>query len=130
MTTIYVTQNSREGGGHTAHATQNDARADARAAYEADGEEHHVMKVELNEDLGKRELMCALFNGEKSKYSKAHTVIYTAPARRGRKSTDEPIPEDSAVDYEKVAAHEAANAEDDEIVGDIENSDSENPFGI
>lgn len=118
MTTIYVTQNAREDGGHLADATQNGAKDDARAAYERDGEEHHVMKVELNEDIGKRELMCALFNGEASKYSKNHTVIYTAPARRGRKSKDD------------INDADSAEGAENEIVGDIENSDSENPFGI
>lgn len=119
MTTIYVTQNSREGGGHTAHATQNDAKEDARAAYEADGEEHHVMKVELNEDLGKRELMCALFNGEKSKYSKIHTLIYTAPARRGRKAKEDVAPDsEDAPDDENEANYDPVEPEED------------NPFGI
>lgn len=115
MTTIYVTQNARVGGGHLANATQNGAKDDARAAYERDGEGHHVMKVELNEDIGKRELLCALFNGEASKYSKNHTVIYTAPARRGRKAKEEEGAEDEINDAE--SAEGAANEED-------------NPFGI
>ena len=107
MTTIYVTQGSREDGGHTAWPTQNDAKDDARKAYEKDGQEHHVMKVELTKDLGLRELMCALHNGQASLFAETKTVIYTAPARRGRKSKDEP-----------EEAEETTTAEED------------NPFGI
>lgn len=119
MTTIYVTQNAREDGGHLANATQNGAKDDARAAYERDGEEHHVMKVELNEDIGKRELMCALFNGEASKYSNNHTVIYTAPARRGRKSKEDGAPESEYIN-DADSAEGAAN----------EDLNEDNPFGI
>lgn len=100
MTTLYFVNGASESGDTMAFGTQNDAKEAARKAHERDSEPHHVVKVELKEKVGSRELMCALFNGETDKFTGSKETIYTAPARgRGRPvKGDEPEPEDNPFD--------------------------------
>jgi hypothetical protein len=105
MPTIYFAQNSRDtedGFEHLACGTANDAKAAARTAYEQDKVPRKVLKVELNKDLGTRELMCALFNGETKRFTGSSTEVAVIGPRK-RKSKEE---------VEEEAEEEASGDED------------------
>jgi hypothetical protein len=83
MTTIYISEDV--GGTTTAAPTEAAAKVIAKAAHDIEGGSYRVMKVELAK-LGTRELLCALYNNETTKFVGTKEVIYTAPAQRGRKA--------------------------------------------
>lgn len=110
MATLYVTEKADEQGNDWAYARKDVAKQDANGAHKRDGGVHRVLKVELNNDLGIRDLMCALFNGESDKYTKSKVVIYTAPAKRGRKAKD-----DEGSDIEAGEIEQAIAAEEEDL---------------
>jgi len=88
MATLYFVENIGLEGENVAFETQNDAKDAARNAYTDDKVERHVLKVELNKELGTRALMCALFNGETDKFMGSKEVIFTAGPRKRRGSSE------------------------------------------
>lgn len=93
MATLYFAQDEEDR--LVACATANDAKAIARGGYETMGVPRHVYKVELNKDMGTRELMCALFNAVDESYVGSKEVVFTAGPRKRRSAgeVEEPAAE-------------------------------------
>lgn len=97
MTTLYFAQGIDD---QFAAPTQADAKKIAQEGFGATGQPKQVMKVELNKDIGSRELLCALFNNEPDKFVGSKEVIYTAGPRKG-KGGNSPEPEAEAEESEE-----------------------------
>lgn len=95
MTTLYFAQGIDD---QFAFPTQADAKKAAQDAYEATKEPKQVLKVELNSELGSRELMCALFNNEPEKFCGSKETIYTAGPRKRKGAAEEPVEEANPYD--------------------------------
>lgn len=90
MTTLYFAQSDEDS--LVACATANEGKAIAKGGYESLKVPRHVYKVELNKELGTRELMCKLFNfdGSDDSFMGSKEIIYTAgPRTRKGKSKEE-----------------------------------------
>lgn len=102
MTTLYFAETVNEDGDKTqvACATQQIAKDAAKVGYEKFQEPMRVLKVELNKDVGSRELMCALFNQETNIFMGSKELIYTAGprTRKGKAEDAEPEPEANPYD--------------------------------
>ena len=98
MTTLYFAQCDEDT--LVACATANEGKALAKGGYESLKKPRNVYKVELNKDMGTRELMCKLFNydGSDESFMGSKEVIYTAGprTRKGKVAEEEEVPPEFA----------------------------------